>query len=206
MSNQNIMMYEKMSVIKNIMLEYQKKHNIKQECLTNCAVFMSAIKHFAPNDKIIAVPTICVFIDKEFELPHFCVHAVVSADNGENIMDISYEIDSKTPLKNRTYMNTWNQFNKFLKEYEILTKIDVDFKCPYTNDSLDLKYMLSQFLKITDACNKLNECLSNGIDISNVADLWFNQFCYVICKIMKVDEKRYKKNFWKYAKRKLNYK
>lgn len=190
-----------MSVFKNLMFEYQKKHNIKQDCLTNCAVFMTLMKAFSPNDKIIAVPTICVFMDKDFDRLHFCVHAVVSADNGKNVMDISYEIDIKSPIENKTYFNSWKEFNKFLKEEDLKTKIARDLICPYTNKSLDLKFLLNHFLKITDSCNKLNECPSNGIGWSETEDLFINQFNYVGSKIHKADEKEYNKKFWESVKK-----
>ena len=159
-SNNNTMGNKKQIILANIVLlmrEYQKKHNIKRQCVTNCQYLYDTFKANYPLNNV-KVKAVIGILPNEDETIIYTGHVVVEVD--EVIFEPSYEVYS---IRKIEYFDNIKQFKNV-------------FAFPNKND---IKDIIKEFICFT----KLADAINNGEYIVTDKDHYHNQADYVEEKI-----------------------
>lgn len=117
------------------MREYQKKHNITRECITNTQYLLDNMKTNGMDN--VKAQAVIVVGQRDGDIIVYGGHIVV-VDDEENIYEASYELSS---LDKKRYYNNFKDFMDFSKEIG--------------SESLK-KQTLTEFLKFTKNANRIN--------------------------------------------------
>ena len=142
-------------------LEYQKKHNIKNQCITNVQYFRDSLYFSGHDVEVKAV--ICV---RDINGTRFIYtgHLIICLDK-DTYIDPSYEFQ---PVQNNTYFHSMDEFIKFTKNTTMSEIIDKE----------KLKKQMSNFLNFVKHANTINnnECIVASKNYYNkLADYVENQ-------------------------------
>jgi len=141
-----------------LMREYQKKHNIKKQCVTNCQYLYDTFKENCPLNNIIVKAVIGILLNDDRTII-YKGHVVVEVDE-EFIIEPSYEVYS---IGNIEYFDNIKQFKN-------------RFTFPNKND---MKDMIKEFICFT----KLADIINNGELTFTDKEYYNNQADYVEEKI-----------------------
>ena len=135
-----------------LMREYQKKHNIKKQCVTNCQYFYDNFKANYPlnNIKVKAVIGISLNDDRTII---YRGHVVVEVDE-KFILEPSYEVYSTDNIE---YFDNIKQFMN-------------TYKFPNKNDMKHLIKDFVSFTKLADAINNEELTITDTEYYNNQAD------------------------------------
>jgi len=145
---------KKQIILANIVLlmrEYQKKHNIKKQCVTNCQYLYDTFKANYPL-KNVKVKAVIGILPNEDETIIYEGHVVVEVD--EVIFEPSYEVYS---IRNIEYFDNIKQFKNV-------------FAFRNKNDIKDIIKEFIDFTKIADTINNGELTISDKEHYDNQAD------------------------------------
>jgi hypothetical protein len=145
---------KKQIILANIVLlmrEYQKKHNIKKQCVTNCQYFYDNLKANYPlnNIKVKAVIGISLNDDRTII---YRGHVVVEVDE-KFILEPSYEVYSTDNIE------YFDNIKQFMNKYKIPK-----------NDMKDVIKDFVSFTKLADAINNEELTITDTEYYNNQAD------------------------------------
>jgi hypothetical protein len=126
--------------IVNKMYEYQKKHNIEKECITNTSYLLDNLIHNGFDVKAKAV--LAVYDNDENSMIINC-HIVVQYK--DYIIDPSYEVFSKNP----EYYDKFHLIKKIIDDKEIIDDTIVQ--------ELSVKDICSRYMKFIETANIINK-------------------------------------------------
>ncbi len=95
-----------------LMKEYQKKNNIKSQCITNSQYLYDFIKQNYPEKKIIAKPVIVICNNDTENYSKCIVHMVIYDEETKTIYEPSHEIDI---LPNTHYFDSIHSIRKSVR-------------------------------------------------------------------------------------------
>ena len=119
------------------MLEYQKIHQIQNQCILNCNYLYHNIKILKGGAFNIKPKTVIVIYGRDLDTTVFHVHMVLETENGE-IIDPSYEINS-IKLKHVC---------KSIKEFTDKIKKDTGTEIPSLGQIVTIKEVIKKYLSL----------------------------------------------------------
>ena len=135
-----------------LMREYQKKHKIKKQCVTNCQYFYDNFKANCPLNTIKVKAVIGVSLNSDRTIIYEG-HVVVEVDE-KFILEPSYEVYS---IDNIEYFDNIKQFMN-------------TYKMPNKNDMKDIIKEFIDFTKIADTINNGELHITDNEYYNNQAD------------------------------------
>jgi len=140
-----------------LMREYQKKHKIKKECVTNCQYFYDNFKANCPLNTIKVKAVIGLSLNDDRTIIYEG-HVVVEVDE-KFILEPSYEVYSTDNIE------YFDNIKQFMNKYKIPKN--------------DMKYVIKEFIDFT----KIADTINNGKYIVMNKEYYDNQADYVEEKI-----------------------
>ena len=140
-----------------LMREYQKKHKIKKECVTNCQYFYDNFKANCPLNTIKVKAVIGISLNSDRTIIYEG-HVVVEVDE-KFIFEPSYEVYSTDNIE------YFDNIKQFMNKYKIPKN--------------DMKDVIKEFIDFT----KLADTINNGKYIVMNKEYYDNQADYVEEKI-----------------------
>ena len=135
-----------------LMREYQKKHKIKKECVTNCQYFYDNFKANCPLNTIKVKAVIGVSLNSDRTIIYEG-HVVVEVDE-KFIFEPSYEVYSTDNIE------YFDNIKQFMNKY----------KLPNKNDMKDIIKEFIDFTKIADTINNGGLHITDNEYYNNQAD------------------------------------
>ena len=137
------------TLVLNLMYEYQEKHNITKECITNAQYLFDTLKFSKVNVKVVAKYVICIGKDKVIST--FPGHLVLMVY--DKIIEPSFEVGQ---FDNRQY---YDNIVDFMKDSDKILSI-VNCKTMFNDkiiDSKNIKYnSLKAYLEFVNFANDIN--------------------------------------------------
>ena len=134
-----------------LMREYQMKHNIKKQCVTNCQYLYDTFKANCPLNNV-KVKAVIGILPNKYGTIIYAGHVVVEVD--EDIFEPSYEVYS---IRNIEYFDNIKQFKNV-------------FAFPNKNDIKDIIKEFIDFTKIADTINNGELAITDKEHYNNQAD------------------------------------
>lgn len=143
---------------------FQKKHNIKGECITNCQYLYDCIKNCFPDINV-SIKAVCVLSKYQNNYAYTVGHLLINLNINEKnyLFDPSYEIFCHEQKK------YFYDFNKFSKEFRnsYLLKNKEEFK-----------RLLNLHIDFIKKADKINNNITNMVYVHN-KEFYNNQADYI---------------------------
>ena len=140
-----------------LMREYQKKHNIKKECVTNCQYLYDTFKANCPLNNV-KVKAVIGILPNKYGTIIYAGHVVVEVDE-KFILEPSYEVYSTDNIE------YFDNIRQFMNKYKIPNK--------------HMKHLIKDFIDFTKIADTIN---NGGLHITD-NEYYNNQADYVEEKI-----------------------